>query len=64
MPDIGLISNGEPLSADYTHRRHDNCKRGRRIKEVKVSHKNGLPASLVGEPRPELPATDERHRFA
>jgi len=39
MPDIGLISNGEPLSADYTHRRHDNCKRGRRIKEVKVSHK-------------------------
>jgi hypothetical protein len=49
MPDIGLTSNGKPLSADYTHRRHDNCKRGRRIKEVKVSHKNGLLASLVGD---------------
>jgi hypothetical protein len=49
MPDLDLTSNGKPLSADYTHRRDDNCKCGRRIKEVKVSEKNSLLASLVGD---------------
>jgi hypothetical protein len=46
---LTLPQTANPLSAEYTHRRDDNCKCGETIKEVKVSEKNGLLASLVGD---------------